>query len=376
MFFVEAKWLYNYILSQEKPFEFDYKTTKVKVKNKDGEFEDRELKFLPAKNRQDVVYLLHQNIKALAKAKQKHLKVGKLKFRASYNCIDLSQNGVTHKIVSKRRLKINGIKRPLLIQGLKQVQEDYEIANAKLIKKAGGYYIKLTCYEYIKPEQIIKKDKEAGLDFGIKNNITTSDGEVFNVCIGETEHLKRLQQKIARQVKGSNNRYRTRLKLQREYEKIDNKKKDAINKVVNYLLGNYNKVYMQDESLRGWQGGWYGKQVQHSCMGGIKAKLKASKSVGIVGKWFPSTKMCYRCGKLNNIALDDRIYRCECGLVEDRDWKSAKIILHVGQCNNKFVPMEYREVKPVEKETSGLTCKHVSVSHILMKQEASSFRER
>jgi putative transposase len=364
MMFVEAKWLYNFILSQENPFDFSSKTSTVTVLNKDKQLEQKELKYLPAKNKQDIVKLLHQSIRTLSIVKKKGKKVGRLKFKSSCNSIDLSQYGNTHKIVGNR-IRINGIKKLLLVYGLDQVKENYEIANAKLIQKPSSYYVKLTCYEFIKPETLNVKKKEAiGIDFGIKNNLTLSNGEVINVCIEETERLKRLQRKLAKQFKGSNNRYKTQIKLQQEYEKIKNKKLDAANKIVNYLLMNHEHVYIQDEQLHKWHSTDYGAQVQHSCMGLVKSKLKRSNSVGVVDKWFPTTKLCYKCGKINDIPRSQRIYTCLCGLVEDRDVKAAKTILHVGQCNNSYVPMEYREFTSVENATSALrvASPYISVS--------------
>jgi putative transposase len=347
MFFTEAKWLYNFILSQKDPFSISSKIATITILNKDKQLEQKELKYLPAKNKQDVVKILHQNIHTLTKVKNNGTKVGRLKFKSSYNSIDLSQYNVTHKIISKNKIKINGIKKPLIVYGLKQIKESYEIANAKLIQKASGYYIKLICYEFIKPEMIKNKVKgDVGIDFGIKNNLVTSDGEIFNVFVEETERLKRLQQKLAKQIKGSNNRYKTCIKIKREYEHNTNRKKDATNKIVNYLSVNYNKIYIQDEQLHEWHKK-YGKFVQHSCMGLVKSKLKYNKNVFVIDKWFPSTKMCYMCGNINEIALSDRVYKCSCGLVEDRDVKAAKTIKHVGQCNGIYVPMESREFKSV-----------------------------
>lgn len=40
--------------------------------------------------------------------------------------------------------------------------------------------------------------------------------------------------------------------------------------------------------------------------------------------------MCYECGKINKINLNERIYKCSCGLEEDRDIKAAKTIMYVG----------------------------------------------
>ena len=47
--------------------------------------------------------------------------------------------------------------------------------------------------------------------------------------------LKSCRKKLFRKIKGSNNRYKTIKKIQREYQKISNKKQDKANKIVNKL---------------------------------------------------------------------------------------------------------------------------------------------
>ena len=373
MYFVEAKWLYNFILSQENPFKYDYKTNPIKIKTKDGDFVDKELQYLPISCKQSIVNMLRQNIVNLSKAKKKGNKVGRLKFKSSYDSIDFCGygRGRTHYITKDNKFKITGIKKHLKVFGLDQIKPTYEFANAKLIQKPSGYYIKLTTFEFITPDQLLNKPiKEVGLDFGIKNNITTSEGEIFNISIEETEHLKRLQRKLSRQQKGSNNRYKTRLKLQKEYEKITNKKKDVVNKLCNYLFTNYSKIYIQDELIHLWHKSLFGKQVQHSCLGLIKSTLKRSNSTTVISSLFPTTKMCYQCGTINNIDLSERTYRCQCGLVEDRDIKSAKTILHVGKCQTNYpIPTEHRNFKPVEKMSDLVKSPDLNMQ-FSMKQEA------
>ena len=91
-----------------------------------------------------------------------------------------------------------------------------------------------------------KNGKEIGLDFGIKTNITTSEGEKFDVSVEESERLKKLQRELFRRVKGSNNRYRTIKLIQREYQKLSNKKQDKANKIISKLR-QYNIIVIQDE---------------------------------------------------------------------------------------------------------------------------------
>jgi putative transposase len=102
-----------------------------------------------------------------------------------------------------------------------------------LLKKPDGYYLKVTCY--INKDSLPKtttNGKEIGLDFGIKTNITTSEGEKLDVSVEESERLKKLQRKLQKQVKCSNNRYKTIKAIRRQYLKLTNKKKDKANKIV------------------------------------------------------------------------------------------------------------------------------------------------
>lgn len=360
MFFVEAKWIYNHILNLsqdgQKPWEINSKNIKsVQVKNKNGEFEERTLNFLQAKPKQDLVKVICQSIYGLSQAKKKGNSIGRLKFKSEYTCIELSQpNPKTAPLIrTKNKIKLVGIKQLLKVHGLNQFNPEWEIANAKLMKKPSGYYLYVTCYENIDLRKIKEKTgKEIGLDFGIKNHITDSNGNVYNCTIEESERLKRLQRKLSRQKKGSNNRYKTIQKIRKEYEKMSNKKKDAANKVVFTLCSQNDMIYIQDENLAGWkEDKRFSSKVHHSFMGLVKAKLLKRENVYVHDRYFPSTKVCYVCGCIqDDIELKDRIFECkDCGHKEDRDIKAAKTMMVVGQLRNKFIPRDAREVKLVEK---------------------------
>lgn len=132
----------------------------------------------------------------------------------------------------------------------------------------------MTCYinkENFKTKE--KNGKEIGLDLGIKSTITTSEGEKLDVSVEESDRLKRLQREMFRRAKGSNNRRKTIRLIQREYQKLSNRKEDKANKIVSRLKV-YDCIVMQDEQISGWHKGLFGKQVQHSCLGLVKAKLK------------------------------------------------------------------------------------------------------
>ena len=308
-FFVECRWLCNYLISLDSDSfrNFNTQTRSITSLDKDGNPVARELT-MPAKFMQSVCSSLKRDMKArAAKRKKTGKKNGKLKFRAAYDSIELNQYGNTHWICYddegdrngryRNTVHIAGIKRPIRMFGMDQIPEDAEFANAKLVKKPSGIYLMLTCYI---PKHEGKDKKEAkldiGIDFGIKTTITTSEGEKYEISIRESERLKGLQKKFARQITGR--------KL----------------------------IAMQDENIKGWHKGFFGREVQNSALGTLKRKLQANPHVIVIDRFFPSTKMCI-CGHINeSITLSDRVFECPvCGYTEDRDVKAAKTLLLAGE---------------------------------------------
>ena len=65
----------------------------------------------------------------------------------------------------------------------------------------------------------------------------------------------------------------------------------------------------------------------------IEYKAKnANIPVIVADRWFPSSKTCNCCGNIKKVLkLSERIYRCECGYVEDRDVNAAKNLRDYGE---------------------------------------------
>lgn len=125
MMFVEAKWVYNYLLNlsnetQIDLFKFDYKQLdRITHYNKDKQMVDATLEYLGSSMKYAIIQDMCASIKTLSKLKKKGLKIGGLKFKSEYTSINLKQYDVTHKIISKNRIKVQGIKKPLPVTGLK-----------------------------------------------------------------------------------------------------------------------------------------------------------------------------------------------------------------------------------------------------------------
>ena len=148
----------------------------------------------------------------------------------------------------------------------------------------------------------------------------------------------------------SNNQFKDKAKRKKEYEKLTNRRNDIRHKIVNAITSNYRYVAFQDESIHAWAMGGHGKKVQFSGIGSILADLKHKAVAPLeVDKFFPSTKLCPKCGKKNKPSLSDRTYECECGFSMDRDVKSAICIETEGL---KQIPGDNRDFKEQEISSS------------------------
>ena len=78
----------------------------------------------------------------------------------------------------------------MLVRGVEQIPTNSEFANANLLKRADGYFLKVTTYQEKKERE--NNGKEIGLDLGIKTSITTSEGEKIDISIEESDRLKKL----------------------------------------------------------------------------------------------------------------------------------------------------------------------------------------
>lgn len=369
-YFREAKWRRNNIIAD---FDKADRNAKVAVVKVGDTYESRELSILGSQVRQDIYEMVKAEIRGLHTKKKQGNKVGKLQFKSVCNSIPLRQYNTTYRIdFEHNRIKVQNIHKPFYVRGLKQIPQNSEITNAKFIRKPSGLYFHITCF--IPKETKTKTNKQVGIDFGIEHNLTLSDGTVFDICIEESKGTKlaskRLNQSLKRNKdKKSNNHYKRKLQLKRAYEKDKNKRNDKSNKIVHYLLKNYDFIAIQDEMIHNWHSGLFGKQVQYSAMGSIKAKLKTNFKVYVVERRFPSTQVCPSCGSLTKHSLDKRIYKCEhCNYKHpSRDIKSAQSILDEAL---KYVSMEHRANSLVELTTSGRDSLSISTKYQAMKQEA------
>ena len=351
--FREGKWFYNYIISSMKTTKLkaiDASVKSVLVKRGDN-FVEEELKVLSSQMKQSLHRKVGNSLSALHQLKLKGMKVGALKYKSewNFNCIPLKQFNNTYKIVDNNHITIQSIKGKIRINGLDQIKDYYEIADAKIIKKNKDYFIRITCF--LNKEQIKQIEYSAysvGIDFGISNQLALSNGQMINYKIPVSKQTRQNQKRLKRKIKQSANYNKQRNKIRKSYNKSNNQKKDITKKIVHVLSHTFKHIVYQDENLKFFQKG-HGKGIQNTRLGGIITGLKQLDTSIQVSRFFPSTKLCL-CGyKHANIKLSDRVFVCpECHLTLDRDYKSSISIEEEGLRSSPQILTERKKFKPVE----------------------------
>ena len=128
---------------------FDTKIKDITKKDKDMNDIKVHIKYLSAQSKQCLISRMYANIKTLHTLKSKGLqKCGKLKYSKEETIIDLKQYGVSHKIISSKRIKIVGLPKTFIVNGLEQFINipNIEFANARLIHRGNGYHVQFVCY--------------------------------------------------------------------------------------------------------------------------------------------------------------------------------------------------------------------------------------
>ena len=335
--FLEGKWFTNYIIAkgitESIPYK-DYNVKKVNIKVNDAS-EERELNILSSQMKEYIIKRLQSNIKALAKLKKGGKKVGKIRYIKSLHSIPLMQYGITYKIdMERKRIHIQGLGDFKAI-GLDQIPENSEFATANLIEKNGNYFLHVVVY--INKSEKVQNNKVVGIDLGIKNQVTFSNGIQVQYAVPMQERTKRLyhvfsrskydKEKKARSKRGIKLLYR----INKEFAHQNNQKRDINNKLAHYVTCNYQYVAYQNDSIASWAR-FYGKKIYQTSIGEFRNVLKRKACTPLeIGRFERTTGICPNCGRSLHLDLSDRVFACpNCGCLYDRDVSAANIIRKLG----------------------------------------------
>ena len=197
----------------------------------------------------------------------------------------------------------------------------------------GKYYLSFSCeetYEVSEPNS----NKSIGIDFGMKVFATLSNGIQIKSPLSFAKAKAKLryeQRVLSRRTKGSNRKNKQRLRVARLHGKIANQRSDFLHKFTNLVANNFDVICVETLDIKNMQQK-FGKsfnskladvsisetirQLEYKCFWRGKQFVK-------IDKWFPSSKLCSKCGTIHNMPLSQRSMTCDCGNQMDRDLNAS-----------------------------------------------------
>ena len=346
-----CRFLYNHMLADKT--EMYEKTGKMK-------------RLTPAGYKKDHPWLKEVDSLALANV-QLHLesaykkyfsqeKAGHPKFKSKHR----SRKSYTTNVVNGN-IRIEGGKLRLPKAGYvkirchREIPEDYVLKSVTVSMEPSGKYYAALLYEYpVSENQAGGKNMAAreragtggtpdvlGIDFAMQGMAVFSDGSRAGYPMyyrKAQERISREQRKLSHCRKGSRNYGKQKRILAKCYEKVRNQRKDYLHKLSRKIADGHDAAAVEDIDMKGMGRCLkFGKSVMDDSYGAFRNmlgyKLKdQGKELVVVGRFFPSSRMCSRCGHVKKeLRLDERIYSCGCGNCMDRDVNAAVNIREEGR---------------------------------------------
>ena len=210
--------------------------------------------------------------------------------------------------------------------------------------KAGRYYVSaLVEIPDTVPDGNLNEG--IGIDLGLKKFAVVSNGKAYK-NINKTARIKKLEKKLRQEQRKLSRKYKNlkkgetaqrtniqkqKLKVQKIYQRIDNIRTDYMNKIIAEIVKNKpSHITIEDLNVSGMMKNRHLlKAVASQKFYEFQTKLKAKCiengiELRIVDRWYPSSKTCHCCGHIRkDLKLSERVYRCDCGFIEDRDFNAA-----------------------------------------------------
>ena len=223
-------------------------------------------------------------------------------------------------------------------------KDGYMIRSGTVSVKAGRFYVSVLVE--IPDVNIDNNSNEGiGIDLGLKDFAIISNGKTYR-NINKSAGLKKLEKQLIREQRSLSRKYenlkkgestqraniqKQKLKVQKLHHKMDNIRTDYINKTIAEIVKTKpSYITIEDLNVKGMmKNRCLSKAVASQKFYEFRTRLKAKCDengieLRVADRFYPSSKTCHHCGSVRkNLKLSDRIYRCECGYVADRDLNAA-----------------------------------------------------
>ena len=219
----------------------------------------------------------------------------------------------------------------------------WKIKSGTVSIKAGRYYVSVLVE--IPDTKIANNSNDGmGIDLGLKDFAIVSNGKTYK-NINKSAKVKKLEKKLRREQRCLSRKYenlkkgestqkniqKQKLKVQKLHYRINNIRTDYINKAIAEIVKTKpSYITIEDLNVSGMMKNRHlSKAVASQKFYEFRTKLKTKCDekgieLRVVDRWYPSSRICHCCGAIKkDLKLSDRIYRCDCGYVEDRDFNAA-----------------------------------------------------
>lgn len=219
-------------------------------------------------------------------------------------------------------------------------KDGFVIKSGTVSIKAGRYYVSVLVEI---PDVTISNTSNTGIgiDLGLKDFAILSDGRTYK-NINKSAGLKKLEKQLRREQrclsrklkKGEStqrNISKQKLRVQKLHHRIENIRTDYINKIIAEIVKTKPLfITIEDLNVSGMMKNRHlSKAVASQKFYEFKTKLKAKCDengieLRIADRFYPSSKLCHCCGQIKkDLRLSDRIYKCDCGYITDRDFNAS-----------------------------------------------------
>lgn len=233
--------------------------------------------------------------------------------------------------VKDRSLKIEKLKTKLKLRNKLRFNG---IPKQVTISFSGGKWFASILVETSNIKSRNPRDEVVGVDLGLKTLATLSDGNIFNnpkSFRSKERKLAKLQKKLSRQVKDSNNYNETKLKVNKLHFYIAKQREACLQELYTFIISNYKVIVIENLNVVGMlKNRKLSKSIMDagfgmfSIMMDYKSKIYGNKLI-YADTFYPSSKTCSNCGSIKkDLKLSDRVYKCEhCGFEIDRDLNAS-----------------------------------------------------
>lgn len=204
--------------------------------------------------------------------------------------------------------------------------------------RMGEFFVYVVCKQEVH-QTMSRTGNAVGLDFGLKAFLTADDGKMISSpewYKAALKDLRKVHRELSHKKRGSKNRRRALMKLERVYERISNQRRDWFFKLAWEICAHNAFICNEDINLDGMKRMW-GRKVSDLAFAEFVSILewvafKAGATVVKIDRWAPSSKACHVCGTVNPaLTLKDREWTCDCcGSHLDRDVNAAINIRQLG----------------------------------------------